>query len=172
MSGKNILLTGAPGVGKTTMIMRVLDVLCNVDAGGFYTREIRENGTRAGFKILTLDGREGILSHVNHESRYQVGRYGVNLADLDNIAVNSILDSLERGVIVIDEIGKMELLSEKFKEAAINALDTGRVLGTIKLSPDEFTERIRKRSDTSIVEVTLQNRDALVSELAGKIVKS
>ena len=168
---ENILLTGPPGVGKTTLIMRVIEKIKNRGVGGFYTEEIREKGVRTGFKILTLDGNEGILSHVDHDSRVRVGRYRVNIDDLENIAVKSILDSLGKDTIIIDEVGRMELVSEKFRDAVMKALDTGRVLGTIRLGRDEFTEKIRMRVDTEIIAVTFQNRDSLVSELVEKILK-
>ncbi len=168
---ENILLTGPPGAGKTTLIMRVIEKIKNMGVGGFYTEEIREKGVRTGFKILTLDGNEGILSHVDHDSRVRVGRYRVNIDDLENIAVKSILDSLGKDTIIIDEVGRMELVSEKFRDAVMKALDTGRVLGTIRLGRDEFTEKIRMRVDTEIIVVTFQNRDSLVSELVEKILK-
>jgi len=161
----NILLTGKPGIGKTTLVRKVVEQLGNIKAGGFYTQEIRENSVRVGFRITTLDGRRGILAHVNHKGKFRVGKYGVNLGDIDEIAVSSILNSLDRDLILIDEIGKMELYSEKFKEVVVKALETGRVLGTIRLGRDEFTNEIKKRNDTRIIEVTLENRDPLVEEL-------
>jgi len=168
---KNILLTGPPRIGKTTLIMRVIEKIKNREVGGFYTEEIREKGIRKGFKILTLDGNEGILSHVNYKGRFRVGKYSVNLIDLEEIGVKSILDSLEKDIIVIDEVGKMELFSEKFKAVVLRAMDTGKVLGTIKLGRDEFTERIRMRKDTEITGVTFQNRDTLVNRLVEEILK-
>jgi nucleoside-triphosphatase len=169
MSGKNILLTGPPRVGKTTLIMKALAKLKEKDSGGFYTEEIREKGVRVGFRILTLDGMEGILSHVDYRGGVRVGRYGVNLIDLEEVGVKSILDSLEKDVVVIDEIGKMELFSGKFRDAVMKALDTGKVLGTIKLGIDEFTEEIRMRKDVETIEVTFQNRDTLADRLIEKI---
>jgi nucleoside-triphosphatase len=124
----NVLLTGKPGVGKTTIIKKVVEGREN--AGGFYTEEIRDR-YRKGFKIMTLDGEEGILAHVDIKNRRTVGKYGVNTPDIDAIAVKSVEESLDREIIVIDEIGKMELYSEKFRDILGKALDTGNVLGTI-----------------------------------------
>lgn len=163
------MLAGPPRVGKTSLIMRVLEELKIVNVGGFYTEEIRERGLRVGFRIVSLDGKQGVLSHVDLVSGFRVGRYGVNISDLENIGVKSVLDSLGKDLIVVDEIGKMELFSERFKDAVLKALDTGRVFGTIKLSRDGFTEGIRKRQDTEIIEVSFQNRNQLVQELVGKI---
>ncbi len=169
---KNILLTGTPRVGKTTLVKRVVEGIRERGAGGFYTEEIRDRGDRTGFKILTLDGGEGLLAHVSHKSRFRVGRYHVNIKDLEDIAVRSIIDSLDKKLIVIDEIGRMELFSDKFRDAILKALDTGRVFGTIKLGGDEFTDKIRTRRDTEIMEVTIQNRDILASELTERIKQS
>lgn len=163
------MLTGRPGVGKTTLIMKVAGGIENRELGGFYTQEIREMGIRTGFKILTLDGREGVLSHINYKGKYRVGKYSVNLIDLEGIGVKSILDSLGKDIIIIDEVGTMELFSEKFRDAVLRVLDTGKVLGTIKLGRDRFTEKIRTRKDTEIIEVTFQNRDFLVQELTERI---
>ena len=75
---KNLLLKGRPGIGKTTIVRRVLDQLKGVKADGFFTEEIRERGERKGFLIKTLDGMSRVLSHVKFSSRVRVGRYGVD----------------------------------------------------------------------------------------------
>ncbi len=110
---RNCLLTGPPGIGKTTVVERILARL-KVDAGGFLTREMREGGRRTGFEIVTLDGKRGILATVKGRSRYRVGRYRVNVEELERVA----LPALERArrdceLMVIDEIGTMELFSPR-----------------------------------------------------------
>jgi nucleoside-triphosphatase len=92
---KNILITGKPGCGKTSLIIEIIKEL-NLPAGGFYTQEIREKGVRKGFKIISLDGREGILARVNFKSPYKVSKYGVNIKDLEEIGIKSILEALEK----------------------------------------------------------------------------
>lgn len=163
---KNIFVTGKPGCGKTTLIREILKEL-NLDAGGFYTLEIREKGTRKGFKIKTLNGKEGILAHVNVKSPYRVSKYKVNIKDLEEIGVKSILDSLkENKITVIDEVGKMELWSEKFKKAVTIALNgENKVLGAIKLTPDSFVNKIRQRKDTKIFYLTGENREEIKKEI-------
>ncbi|MFQ6049421.1 MAG: NTPase [Candidatus Paceibacterales bacterium] len=173
---KNILITGKPGCGKTTLIMEILKELgagppkfCTTKlrrAGGFYTSEIRERGIRKGFKIITLDGREGILAHVDIESPHRVSKYKVNIKDLEEIGVRSILDSLkENEIIVIDEVAKMEMFSKKFKEAVKTALDSkNKVLATIMLAPNPFCEKIKKRLDTKILYLTRENREKIKRE--------
>jgi len=88
------LLTGRPGVGKTTVVMKVVKEFRG-NAGGFYTEEIRRGNTREGFRIKTLDGRSGILSHVSHAGPFRVGRYGVDVDAFDEIAI----PSLERALL-------------------------------------------------------------------------
>ena len=106
---------------------------------------------------------------MDYKGRFRVGKYFVNIEDIDEIGVKSILDSLKKDLIVVDEIGKMELFSEKFRDAVLRALDTGRVLGTIRLGKDPFVEGIRGRRDVEIILVTLENRDFLVDEVIRKI---
>ena len=107
MKKSNILVTGPPGCGKSTVIEKVVNRM-EEPVGGFFTREIKESGRRVGFSITTLDGREGILAHKNIRSQFRVGKYGVNIEDLDSIAVSAIIPTQREQVIVIDEIGKME----------------------------------------------------------------
>jgi len=163
---KNILITGKPGSGKTTLIAEMLKEL-SLDAGGFYTQEIREKGERKGFKITPLNGKEGILAHIDIESPYRVSKYKVNFKDLEEIGVNSILRSIkENKIVVIDEIAKMELFSEKFKKAVITALNSkNRVLATIKLTPSRFTEQIKSRKDTRVFHLDRENREKVKKEI-------
>ena len=165
---KNLLLTGKPGVGKTTLIKKILDE-CPLRAGGFYTQEIRENNTRSGFEIITLSGQKGILAHVEFKGRHRVGKYRVNLAGIDQLAVKSILDALEQDeIVVIDEIGKMELFSSKFQEAVKEAIDSKKpVLGTIgKKLTHNFAKKIKTRPDIKIIVLNRQQKiDQLFSHL-------
>ena len=98
---KNILLSGRPGVGKTTLVIRVIEELRSIKVGGFYTEEIRQKGIRKGFRIKTLDGQEGILAHRDIESRFRVGRYRVSMSDLEGIATFAIKKSIEKSDTII-----------------------------------------------------------------------
>jgi len=165
MHKSNILITGPPRCGKSTLIEKVVERIA-LPATGFFTREMREKGRRVGFSITTLDGREGILAHENIESRWRVGTYGVNLKDIDSIAVPAMLPARKEEVVVIDEIGKMECFSLQFREALIEVLDKSNwVIGSIAQKGDAFIRGIKEREDVTVVTVTPQKRDMLVHEI-------
>lgn len=163
---KNLFVTGQPGVGKTTLIERVLDAL-DVDAGGFYTKELLDDGRRVGFSIVGLHGDKGVLAHVDHEGPFRVGKYGVNCEDLERVGVRAIDEALKHSrLIVMDEIGRMELCSQAFQEAVGRALDSPRpVLGTIQDRSNAFLDSVRARSDVKIMRVNTGNRECLVPVL-------
>ena len=165
MLTKNILLTGPPRSGKSTLIEAVIERI-KEPVTGFFTREMREGGERVGFSINTLKGREGILAHKGMRSRYRVGRYGVNLKDIEDIAVPAMIPTGHEEIVVIDEIGKMECFSRLFRETLSQVLDSpNRVLGSIALRGDAFIEAIKLREDVIVVEVTIRNRVILVNQL-------
>jgi nucleoside-triphosphatase len=162
---KNILLTGPPRSGKSTLIEAVIGRI-KEPVTGFFTREMREGGERVGFSINAVEGKEGILAHKSVRSRYRVGRYGVNLKDIEDIAVPAMIPSGHEEIVVIDEIGKMECFSCLFRETLSQVLDSpNRVLGSIALRGDAFIEAIKLREDVMVVQVTIQNRVILMSQL-------
>jgi nucleoside-triphosphatase len=163
---KSILLTGSPGCGKTTLIQKVLSKL-TIPTSGFYTREIRQRGVRKGFEIITLDGKRGVLSHVNIQSAKRVGKYGVDSDALVTLAVPAIYQGIKSGgLIIIDEIGPMEIVSSHFRQAVLDALDSdAKVLGTIVRRSTPFTDNIKSRQDVTTIEVAPNNRDTLLDHL-------
>ena len=163
---KNIFITGPPGCGKTTLIKEILEEL-KIQAKGFFTEEIRNGGERIGFKIVTLSGKEGILAEKGLESPYKVSKYGVLLKDLEEIGVKEIEEGL-RGdfLIVVDEIGKMELFSNKFRKAILKVLDSEKkVLGTIMLKENPFCDKIKQRKDTKVFYLTRENKEKVKKEI-------
>jgi nucleoside-triphosphatase len=162
-----VLFTGRPGCGKTTLIKRVVNGLV-LPAGGFYTEEIRERGQRVGFKIITLDGQEAAFAHVDFKTPQRVGKYGLDLSTLEAIGVEALRTAVRaRRLVVIDEIGPMELRSASFRDVVHEALDSGApILGTITARPFPFTDAIKKRRDLAVIEVRPDNREQLVSELS------
>jgi nucleoside-triphosphatase len=167
---EKILLTGRPGCGKTTLIKQVVNNLPR-GAGGFYTEEIRDGGTRAGFKIVTLDGEEAVFAHIDFKTRSRVGKYGLNLSALERIGVDAIRQAIHaRRLVVIDEIGPMEIRSPIFRDAVNEALNSKvPVLATIFARSLRFTDAIKSRSDARLIEVRADNRERLISELSDRI---
>lgn len=163
-----ILLTGRPGCGKTTVIQRVVARL-ERPAFGFYTQEIRQGGHRVGFEIVTLDGQRGVLAHVGIRSQVRLGKYGLDLAALDELAVGAIESALQtHALAVIDEIGPMEIASPRFRDAVLRALESpAPVLGTIAHKNTPFLAALKRRPQVTLVEVTSQNRDALPDRILG-----
>ncbi len=160
------LLTGKPGTGKTTLIRQII-AGPGIKAAGFYTEEIRSGGVRQGFRIITLDGQQGTLSHVDIPGRYRVGKYGVDINNLENIGAAAIQRAAqESDLIVIDEIGKMELFSARFSDAVLKAIGSGKkVLGTIMLKPNAFADEIKQRPNVKVVEVTRNNHIQVLAEI-------
>ncbi len=163
MTRNNVLFTGPPGCGKTTLISRIVQQM-RASSTGFFTKEIREKGKRVGFSIDTLDGKEALLAHVNVSGRYTVGRYGVVLESIENIAIPSMMPRNEGDSVVIDEIGKMECFSPLFRSKLLDVLEMpNMVIGTISLRGDQFIRRIKDRSDVLLVEISGRNRDELAN---------
>ncbi len=169
-----LILTGAPGTGKTTLLTKIVDTLKTkgVSIGGMISREVREGNVRVGFEILDLtSGRHGWLAHVNRESGPQVGKYHVNLDDLDNIGTAAITQALEKcSAIAIDEIGPMELYSQKFKQAVVQALESRKLLLVVVhgKANDPLVTQVKRRVDAEIFNVTFSNRESLLAHLTQK----
>ena len=160
------LLTGRPGTGKTSLIKQVVAGIKG-KAGGFYTEEIRSRGIRQGFRLVTLDGQSAILAHVDIHSPYRVSKYGVDIDSLDRVGVSALRRAArECDLVVIDEIGKMELFSDNFREAILQIIDSGkRVLGTIMLNPNPWADAIKRQPQVNLITVTRDNHQRVLEEL-------
>ncbi|MBX5458267.1 MAG: NTPase [Thermogemmatispora sp.] len=165
--GEVYLLTGEPGSGKTTAIKKVVAALGPERCGGFYTEEVRVSGQRTGFEIVTLDGQRGLLASTSYSGPLRVGRYGVDLTALESLGLAAIQNALQtRPVVIIDEIGPMELLSPAFREAVSAVLESPRTLvGTIVLRPYPWADELKRRPATHLLELTPTNRDQLTEQL-------
>jgi nucleoside-triphosphatase len=172
-----LFLTGSPGVGKTTVLMNAVESLKakGYSVGGMVSREVRSCGARVGFEILDLGtGKRGWLAHVNQKIGPQVGRYRVNLEDFNGIGVEAILVAVEKfDVVVIDEIGPMELFSKKFREAVKRAVESEKlIVGVVHWkAKDKLMEEVKMREDAEIIAVTYENRNVLHEIIADKVVK-
>jgi nucleoside-triphosphatase len=170
MGGLKLLVTGKPGVGKTTLIERIVERLRgSLRIAGFTTTEVRDAaGERLGFDIVLVDGTRGELARVGFKSRVRVGRYGVNLEEFERLALPE-LARRDVDLIVIDEIGKMECASGRFRRAVEDALDAPvNVLATLGVARVPFFQAMRERPDVELITITEQNRDALAEEVAAR----
>jgi nucleoside-triphosphatase len=160
------LLTGRPGTGKTSLIKQAIAGV-KAKAGGFYTEEIRSGGIRKGFKLVTLDGEEAILAHIKIQSRYQVGKYGVDIDALDRVGVAALQRSIRHcRLVVVDEIGRMELFSDSFRKTVLEIIDSGkRLLGTIMFNSNRWADAIKRSPEVQVIPVTGANRQQVLAGL-------
>jgi nucleoside-triphosphatase len=169
-----LILTSNPGVGKTTVLIKTVDALNaeGISVGGMISREAREGNARVGFEIVDLtNNKNGWLANINQRTGPQVGKYGINLEDLDSIGAKGIVDAVEKkDVIVVDEIGPMELFSQNFKQSVAKALDSQKlVLCVVHLKAnDPLITRAKHREEGEVFMVTLANRDNLPGKLKQK----
>jgi nucleoside-triphosphatase len=152
-------------VGKTTIIKKVAGAL-GKRAGGFYTEEMRSSsGRRTGFRLVTTAGQKAVMAHVDlrGEGRPRVSRYGVDVNAIEEVGVTAIRRAMTSDrVVIVDEIGKMELFSEAFREAVQDAVEGGsRVLGTVMSASRPWVDDLKAREQVTVWEVTTENRDKL-----------
>ena len=144
-----ILLTGSPGSGKTTVAGRVVEVLRErgEPLAGFLTSEIRRGGRRTGFTIRGVGGRERTLA-VRGGPGPRVGAYGVDLHAFEEVALLEVENGLELGsTLIVDEVGKMELLSPRFRELIPRIFEAPCVLATVGDHHDPLIDELRRRED-------------------------
>lgn len=164
-----VLLEGPPKVGKTTAVERLVDLLHQADirVGGFITRELREHGRRVGFAVQDLDGPEALLAHQDFRTDVQVGRFFVDVAAFESVGLPALHRAAEHGgIVVIDEIARMELASPAFVAGVQTVLDESvSVVATVHVNEHPVTDTLKARTDIDLVEVTERNRDDLPARL-------
>jgi nucleoside-triphosphatase len=163
---KNLLITGLPGVGKTTLIKKLSEALKRCHPVGFYTAEIREKGERKGFELISLEGKKGILSHKDIRSPYRVGKYKVDVKGFEYFLSSISFFKSSTHLIIIDEIGKMECFSDRFKNLLKEILNSGKwAIATIALKGSGLITEVKEREDVQLFEITKKNRDSLLKEI-------
>jgi nucleoside-triphosphatase len=166
----NLLLTGRPGIGKTTVIQQTIALLPPLRLQGFTTSEIRGPRGRRGFHATTLAGHEIVLAHVNLSSPYRVSKYYVDVAAFEEEIVPTLRVDQEVDLFILDEIGKMECFSAAFREAVEQLLAAPQpLLGTIARRGPTFIQEIQRRPDVELVEISMANRDRLPGQIERRL---
>ena len=158
----NILISGYPGVGKTTLIMKIIKKL-NCKISGFYTYEKKESRKRTGFYITDFSGNQMVMADINCNSLYRVGKYGVNVEAIEKIGISALENAkVNADLIIIDEIGKMEMFSSKFCEILETIFNSSKpVLATIRLKDCPLTVKLKAREDVKLFNLTINNRNEM-----------
>lgn len=170
-----ILLTAPPRTGKSTAIRKIVNMLGREKCGGFYTEEIRKDGERVGFKIISLNGEEGILAHISFDSEFKISRYGVDLDTFEKICLKELhraisTDSIK--YIIIDEIGPMQLFSEEYKELLMQMLSIDKkVIGTIFYASYDWLDDFKKNEHVKLIEIDENNRNDITLQIVEEITK-
>lgn len=161
-----LLLTGTPGIGKTTVIREVAARLGHAHLAGFYTQEIRSGGQRQGFRLLSFDGQERVMAHIDFSHTYRVGKYGVDVTAIDEAVETALQLHPDIDLYLIDEIGKMECLSDRFVMTMRILLDSPKpIVATIGKKGSGFIQEVKQRRDALLWEITHTNRDAMPDQV-------
>ncbi len=163
---KNILITGVPGCGKTTLIKKLFEKFSHLTPVGFYTEEIREKGIRKGFKVISSNKDEFILAHVDIKSPYRIGKYGVDVKRFEEFLKSFIIYN-SVNLCIIDEIGKMECLTPLFPPFVKKFLDSSCLtVATVALKGEGFIKEVKERKDVKLFYLNEDNRDKVFLEIS------
>jgi len=155
---KNLFVTGTPGIGKTTLIKECTFPFREY-VGGFYTEEIKENNARMGFLLKTFSGYSGVLAAKGMKSEKKLNKYGIDLNVLDQMGTKALVEAQkDKKVVVVDEIGSMEIFSSYFCDTIAEIMGGKKpLLATIRLKAEPFTSQIKKMSDTELLQLDREN---------------
>jgi nucleoside-triphosphatase len=162
-----VLLTGEPRVGKTTALKKIIQIIGESNCSGFYTEEIRDEFDRIGFDCVSLDGRRTRIADINFKSDIRMGRYGIDIEAFEDIALKAIKTSLgSNKVIIIDEIGPIQLLSLRFKQEVYSILASPNcVIGTIFYNKHSDIDEIKKVPGIKLYRITNECRDTIMEDI-------
>ena len=171
------LVTGPPGIGKSTLVSKVVFGVRSkgFGVGGCLTREVKKGRERTGFRIVDLlTGSEGELASVNGLGP-RVGKYRVNLSSLSTLGAGSLMRAAEvADLIVIDEVGPMELTSQEFRKGVRACLASGKPMFVVlhESMKDPLMTEITDAPNAKLIELTLHNREGVSDELPLEIALS
>ena len=168
--GTTILITGMPGSGKTTLFKRFVEELRYLKPVGFYTAEIRKHGKRRGFRLNSLDGRTGILAHVDFQTGYRVGKYGVDVAGFEAF-IEPLTDRVTKGgLVMIDEIGKMECFADGFRKIIKDIINSDTpLIATIAQKGGGFIAELKNQPHVQLFKLTRENQDILFDQICSDL---
>lgn len=168
------LLTGKPRMGKTTMIKKLINGIGLENCGGFYTEEITNLNDRIGFRCVSITGESVEIANVESTSKTRVGRYGINVEQFEEFAVRILQNDLHsKKILVIDEIGFMQMLSKPFQKIVQQIItDEKLVIGTIPLDSHPEIDKIKCLKEVKITSLNELNRDRILEPLKKDILKA
>nr|WP_269845618.1 nucleoside-triphosphatase [Paenibacillus selenitireducens] len=173
-NSKNVfLLTGKPRMGKTTMIKKLINDIGTDICGGFYTEEITNSDDRIGFRCVSVNGESVEIANVESPSKTRIGRYGIDIEKFENYAIKILQDALcSKKIIVIDEIGFMQMLSTSFQKMVHEIVsDNLIVLGTVPLDSHPEIDKIKYSKEVQMISLNEFNRDVISEFLVKDILK-
>jgi len=168
-----VLLTGVPKVGKTTLVSRIVSELqgSGIVVAGFTTRELREGTERTGFEVETIGGGSAVLAHVAFTDGPRVGRYRVDVAAFERIALPALEQAIRSdGVAVIDELGQMELYSSAFVQAVqhLFAQDVPLV-ASVHAKAHPVTDALKRHPGVELLTVTRAAHEELLARVTARL---
>ena len=167
-----LLLTAPPRTGKSTAIKKIITCLGVDNCAGFWTKQITKDGERVGFEINLCSGEKAVLAHVDSPSSLRVSRYGVNIETFEDICVPSLIKAKQsNSYIIIDEIGPMQLFSEKYKDILMELINSNKVIGTIFYDTYPWIDEFKKLPQNTLIPLTKENRDEMPLRVLRKITK-